>query len=115
MKSDKSHQKTNTKNVEINTQEELEKFNKEIYKMRVQKGDPSVSKKLKANIKNCFVKDNIYYDNDTKERLYKNKPEWAEKDMHQFPSEDLKIHLTGHYDQTTFDLINHILMDRENE
>lgn len=106
----------NKKVKEVNSIEELQM---EVAKTQIKKGSNKIRKELLDKIKNSENKDNIFYYKNTiiryDKRLYDKKPEWAEQMFHLGSTEEIKIHLTGDYDQQTLDLLNHILYLRENE
>lgn len=98
---------------EVNSIDELQL---EVAKSKIIKGSNKISKELLENIKNSEIREGIFYYKDTDNRLYDNKPEWAEQHLHTLENVEIKIHLTGQeYDQQTLDLLNHILYLRENE
>ena len=98
---------------EVNSIDELQL---EVAKSKIIKGSNKISKELLENIKNSEIREGIFYYKDTDNRLYDNKPEWAEQHLHTLEYVEIKIHLTGQeYDQQTLDLLNHILYLRENE
>ena len=94
--------------------ESLEDLNKKIKQMQFKAGDPNILPK--DNFNNYFIKDNLFYNKKTNDRLYPNKPEWSERALRNLPLKDIKIHLKKEIlDQQTCDLLNHLIYITENE
>lgn len=103
----------------------IEDFNKEFSKMRITKGNPKNLKKVHKNRKGCIKKEGVLIPQSQKEGyihldknanpLYPEKPDWAEAHFTTLTTKELKEVLLEVADQTTFDIVNHILIDRENE
>ena len=61
---------------EVNSIEDL---NKKINELKFVKGDPSILPI--ENYNNYYIKNNMFYNAKTNERLYPYKPEWAEMEI----------------------------------
>ena len=103
------------KTFNINSKKDLDNFNKQLKKASKKIGDKKITKELLKNIKNSYIKDDLYYNKKTDERLYPTKPEWSERVIHDFSKEEAEEHLNGEYDQETLDLLNHIIIERDGE
>lgn len=92
----------------------IEDLNKKIKELQFAKGDPNIVPI--ENYNNYYIKNNMFYNAKTNERLYPSKPEWAEmeiienKDGETYNIKNLEEHLENEVlDQENCNFINHVI------